>query len=236
MISNVKFGPPPPPLCALFFADAITLSVLCVIVPNQRDDPHDLFVVDGAQTDHYVHWPAGCTQLRTHGFHTHLVFLLKLPSNILGRREVWIIWDGDFWLPLESCLMIAGIKGPSSFLPPPKLLTNPPRPPSTSCLPHVRCSIQMFIYFILFSVAVERESCQSQSYRPGCFLLTLLWIYCKKVFYLKHCTLLSFSLVISFCFYTTYSSSSSYSSSFLSSASSSSSRSRQEHYRVITVS
>lgn len=55
----------PLPLCALFLADAATLSARHVIVPKQRDDPHDLFVIAGAQTDHYTHCMSGTNQLWT---------------------------------------------------------------------------------------------------------------------------------------------------------------------------
>lgn len=110
------------------------------------------------QTCHYVQWMAGFSQLWTAQW-----MVLKSTNPIfLGRQEVWIIWFADFWLPLESCLMIAGNKGGHHLSWPPK-----PPPPScqrTSCLPHVRFSMQKCIaHFTLsfFTRRPERESCRS---------------------------------------------------------------------------
>lgn len=56
---NVKFFSS----IGLSFALAASLCIIpgrcrqfvSIMDPNQRDDPHDLFVIAGAQTDHYIH-------------------------------------------------------------------------------------------------------------------------------------------------------------------------------------
>lgn len=120
---------------------------------------NDLFLTAGTQTYHYAQWMEALTSCRQHS-----EWSKKHKSYILGRREVWIIWFADFWLPLESCLMIAGNKG---------AIISPALPPhacscqSTSCLPHVRYSIQKcIVHFILsFTQSGASEKVVSQFYK-----------------------------------------------------------------------
>lgn len=104
------------------------------------------------QTIIHVEWQTFTSCRLALSMHSEYFFFLflKHPAYILGRQEVWIIWDGDFWLPLESCLMIAGDKGVIIF---PAHL-----PPHTRALPvyHMCAAASRCIHFTLSPFGLGR--------------------------------------------------------------------------------
>ena len=105
----------------------------------------------------YIDWQAltscGLTfpaHTKTHtNTHTRTLNTFKEhPFCILGRQEVGIIRDGDFWLPLESCLMIAGDKGAIIF----------PAPlPIPNCFLSGTCVLQHHIRLIYSTFSLTGE-------------------------------------------------------------------------------